>query len=35
VVSEVLIAGEPVWRETAFQSVLGQRRLGRALTANR
>ena len=35
VVSEVLIAGEPVWREQAFQRVLGQRRLGRALTASR
>jgi N-acyl-D-aspartate/D-glutamate deacylase len=35
VVSEVLIAGEPVWREQAFQPVLGQRRLGRALTASR
>jgi N-acyl-D-aspartate/D-glutamate deacylase len=35
VVSEVLIAGEPVWRDASFQPALGQRRLGRALTANR
>jgi N-acyl-D-aspartate/D-glutamate deacylase len=35
VVSEVLIAGEAVWREREFQPPLGERRLGRALTAGR
>jgi N-acyl-D-aspartate/D-glutamate deacylase len=35
VVREVLIAGEPVWRDNGFQPALGQRRLGRALTATR
>ena len=35
VVSEVMIAGQTVWREGAYQQPLGQRRLGRALTATR
>ena len=33
VVSQVLIRGEPVWREGAFTEALGTRQLGRALRA--